>query len=87
MEQQETIPFHIRVIGKLFSILDTEGNEAVGEIQKFHFVPSQRNSTNVGKRVIGMREIDGRQLDAIWVHIGNDYFKNVGLWPITPKGL
>ena len=80
---EEKIPFHIQVIGKFYSILNVEGNEAVGEIYKFRFVESQRNTTDVGKRVVGMREIDGHQFDAIWVHLGNDYFKNVGLWKVN----
>lgn len=74
-------PFHIETIAKLYPILKSELNVATGEIRKFNFVESCRGKTDIGKRVTSTERINNKDYGAIWVHVGNDYFKLIGLWP------
>jgi hypothetical protein len=80
-KEKEKIPFHIQAISKVYPVLSTEGNLAKGEIRKFQFVESQRGRTEIGKRVTTMEIINNQDYGAIWVHVGNDYFKMIGIWP------
>lgn len=75
------VPYHIQVMGVFVKVLSTEGNLATGEIRKFHFVESQKGSHKYGDQVTAMEFIDNEDYDALWIHIANDYFKMIGLWP------
>ena len=77
----EHIPYHIQALSKLYPVLDTEGNISKGEIRKFKFTDSDRGRMEKGKRVVSMEFIDNEDYDAIWIHVSNDYFKMIGLWP------
>lgn len=80
-KEKEKIPFHIQAIAKVYSVLSTEGNLSKGEIRKFQFVESQKGRTEIGKRVTTTETINNQDYGAIWVHVGNDYFKMIGIWP------
>lgn len=68
----DSVPLHIRTIGRLYPILHTVVcNQARGEIKKFHFVESQKNTLRVGHHVT---TTEG-DYDCLWVCLGNDYFK------------
>jgi hypothetical protein len=77
---EDNIPYHIQAIGKIFSLIRSKDNISKGEIRKFNFVESCRNQHGIGKRVLSMERIDNNDYDAIWVGLGNDYFKMIGLW-------
>jgi len=70
------IPFHIQIVAKLYPVLKTEDNLAIGEISKFNYVESQQNTHKIGDRVIGSEN----DFEMIWVHVGDDYFKCIGKW-------
>lgn len=74
-------PYHIQAIGKFYPILKTEGNIANGEIKHFNFVDSCKGTHRTGQRVVGTERIGDKSYDAIWVHLAQDYFKLIGLWP------
>lgn len=68
----ESIPFHVRQLGRLYPILHTvAANQARGEIRKFNFCESQKNTLPVGRHV-SMTE---GEYETLWVCLGNDYFK------------
>jgi hypothetical protein len=79
----EKAPYHIQAIAKLYPILVSDGNIATGEIRKFRFVESQRGTHSIGNRVVATENYGRHHYDAIWVHVGNDYFKMIGLWEET----
>lgn len=71
---EKEIPFHIKEIGKLYPIVHTVvNNQSIGEIKYFDFA-NHENSLRVGQGLI-INEKKGMQ--SIWVHLGNDFFKNV----------
>lgn len=80
-KEAEKIPYHVQAIAKLYSVLKTEGNLAEGEIRKFKFVSSSKGTIAIGKQVLAMEFVNNKDYDAIWIHVGNDYFKMIGLWP------
>lgn len=76
----KTIPLYVRILARLFPVSKTDGNVATGEIKKFNFVSSCKNTHHFGQQVVGCE--DG--FDYIARHISDDYFKIVGKWPESP---
>lgn len=75
------IPWHIVAMGKLIKVLDSEGNVAKGEIEKFNFCESDRNKPRpFNQQLVGTE----RGYHWIWRYIADDYFKVVGKWPEDP---
>lgn len=71
------IPNYIAFLSLTIPVLKTEGNLAVGKIEKFNFIESCKGNKKFNQQVVDSR--DG--YDLIWRHIHNDYFKMVGKWP------
>lgn len=69
------IPFHIQMIAKFYSLSKLDGNLAKGEIEKFNFHISQRNTHKIGDRTTSIISENGNDYNCSWVHVGNDYFK------------
>lgn len=67
-EQTEDVPIGIQIMATPISILESEGNEATGEITKFKFTESCRNQHKFNDQVVGCT--DG--YDRIYRHIKND---------------
>lgn len=76
----DKVPFHVQAISKIYPVLKTEGNLAMGEIRKFLFVESQKGQFPIGRRINSTEFIANEDYDAIWIHVGGDYFKLIGLW-------
>jgi hypothetical protein len=71
-----SIPIQVQIIARFFYVLyDIEDNESVGEIRKFNFVESQKNTHEIGKRVVSSEYVGDQYYDFIWIHVGHDYFK------------
>lgn len=78
-ELNEDVPLIIKVMAIPIKIIPTkdEPNLAIGEIKKFKFVESQRNQHKYGQQVTDSEDGYG----GIWIHIKNDWFKQIGKWP------
>ncbi len=76
----EKIPLYVQLLSKLLPVLKSEGNVSKGEIVKFKFTESQRNTHGFGDQVVGCEG----GYDYIARHISNDYFKMVGKWVESP---
>lgn len=74
------IPVYVKILAKLLPILKSEGNISTGEIVKFNFTQSQKNTHSFGKQVVGSEG----GFEYIARHISNDWFKIVGKWPESP---
>jgi hypothetical protein len=83
-KEVEEIPYHIKVMAKMFPIIKREGSDepnlSIGEIKKFK-IAGQNETIKMGHRVNSLEIIDNEDYGAIWVHVGNNYFKMIGLWP------
>lgn len=78
-EQNKYVPLLITLMALPIKVLETknEPNLATGEITKFKFVESQRNKQEYGKQLVGSE----KGYDRIWIHIKNDWFKEIGKYP------
>lgn len=62
-------PYHIAEIAKLYPVIHTlVKNKSKGEISKFVL---EQNALRVGQALILNHDRE------IWIHLGNDYFKNI----------
>ena len=79
MKRDTNAPLYVRILAKLIpvSVWDDEQNLAKGEIVKFNFVESQRNTHKFNDQVVGSE--DG--FDMIWRHVSDDWFKVIGKSP------
>lgn len=63
------VPFHIEQVGKMYPVIHTVvGNKSVGQIKLFLL---ENNKLRVGQALILNSDRE------VWIHIGNDYFKNI----------
>lgn len=74
------IPYHIQVMGKLYNVIDDDKNLAKGEIKKFDISKNKNYSLHVGKVLTCQESINDEDHFAMWINLGNDYFKLIGLW-------
>lgn len=63
------VPFHLEQVAKMYPVIHTViGNKSTGEIKLFLL---ENNKLRVGQALILNADRE------VWVHIGNDYFKNI----------
>ena len=69
------------MMAKLIPVLkwgdDEEENLARGELEKFNFVESQRNTHKFNDQVVGCKG----GFDYIWRHVADDWFKVIAKTP------
>lgn len=74
----DSIPFHIRKVGRLYPMLNYLDNQSHGQIKRFIFSSViYRRAYKVGEHVWTEEcsETKRYTYNCIWVHLGNDYFK------------
>jgi hypothetical protein len=72
-------PLYVRWLAKSIPVCvwDDEQNLAQGELEKFNFVESQKNTHKFNDQVVGCKG----GFDMIWRHVADDWFKVIGKSP------
>lgn len=78
----ESVPLSIKLVAKLYKLIEIESNEATGTIKKMKFAGG-KSTTSIGERVVECTQIDNIDYSIICIQLGDDWFKEIGKWKET----
>jgi hypothetical protein len=84
--KQGRIPIQIQFMSLFYPIIDYSKmsgedyvkdiyNESKGEIFKFNLTGCDKGKTRIGEQLVGRSYDSKGDYDAIWIHLGSDWFK------------